>query len=223
MESSSAEQQPVNLSPQGPSMEAVPIQPVIPSVDVDSPKSAESEVISSPHTRPIDLEEEDEDDESIPQSWEQRKGAPLNMEALIQLEQEGIAQGDFNKSWARMSDISDVDLEKRNPPIDRSRVRTYSLDPTLLEAPQEASFKKPNADIPAWKIRKQFVEKLSACKLLIIKAPTGSGKSTIFPALAAKVMPKDKIWCSPGQEKYNGRCGGGHQKTLWSDIDMELP
>ena len=45
-------------------------------------------------------------------------------------------------------------------------------------------------------IRHQFVEKLSACKLLIVKAPTGSGKSTIFPALAAKVMPKDKIWCT---------------------------
>ena len=61
---------------------------------------------------------------------------------------------------------------------------------------RRASFKKPNADIPAWKIREQFVEKLSACKLLIVKAPTGSGKSTIFPALAAKVMPKDKIWCT---------------------------
>ena len=29
-----------------------------------------------------------------------------------------------------------------------------------------------------------------------VKAPTGSGKSTIFPALAATVMPKDKIWCT---------------------------
>ena len=168
---------------------------VIPSVEVDSPESTESETISSPHTRAIDLEEEDEE-EPIPQSWEQRSGAPLDMEALINLEKDGIAEDDFDKSWARMQDINDVELEKRNPPIDRSKVKTYHLNSELLEAPQEPSFKKPTADIPAWKIRKQFVEKLSACKLLIVKAPTGSGKSTIFTALAAKVMPKERIWCT---------------------------
>ena len=116
----SAEQHSVNLDPQGPSMEA---EPIIPTVDVDSPKSTESDVRSSPYTRPIELEEEEEDeeDESIPQSWEQRTGASLDMEALIALENEGIAQDDFDKSWARMQDINDVELEKRNPPIDRSR------------------------------------------------------------------------------------------------------
>ena len=195
MESSSAEQHSVNLDPQGPSMEA---EPIIPTVDVDSPKSTESDVRSSPYTRPIELEEEEEDeeDESIPQSWEQRTGASLDMEALIALESEGIAQDDFDKSWARMQDINDVELEKKNPPIDRSKVKTYHLNPDLLEAPQEKSFKNPTADLPAWKIRKQFVEKLSACKLLIVKAPTGSGKSTIFPALAAKALPKERIWCT---------------------------
>ena len=111
MESSSAEQHPVNLDPQGPSMQGELTDLVIPSVDVDSPKSAESEVISSPHTRPIDLEEEEED-EPVPQSWEQRQRAPLDMETLIKLEQEGIAENDFTKSWARMEDIDDVELEK---------------------------------------------------------------------------------------------------------------
>ena len=120
MESSSAEQHPVNLDPQGASMEAESLEPVIPTVEVDSPKSTESDVRSSPYTRPIDLEEEDEEDEVIPQSWEQRSGAPIDMEALIDLERDGIAENDFNKSWARMADINDVELEKRNPPIDRS-------------------------------------------------------------------------------------------------------
>ena len=60
MESSSAEQHSVNLGPQGSSMEA---EPIIPTVDVDSPKSAESDVRSSPYTRPIDLEEEEENKE----------------------------------------------------------------------------------------------------------------------------------------------------------------
>ena len=195
MASSSAEQHSVNLGPQGSSMEA---EPIIPTVDVDSPKSAESDVRSSPYTRPIDLEEEEEnqEEESILQSWEQRTGASLDMEALITLESEGIAQDDFDKSWARMQDINDVELEKKNPPIDRSRVKTFHLSSDTLDAPQEKSFKKPTADLPAWNIRKQFVDKLSACKLLIVKAPTGSGKSTIFPALAAKALPKERIWCT---------------------------
>ena len=212
MESSSATQPPVNLAPQGSSMET---EPVIPSVEVDeSPKSSDPEMISSPHTRSIDLEEEDEEEEEIPQSWEQRTGASLNMEALIELEKEGIAEEDFAKSWARMQDINDVELEKKNPPIDRSRVQTYRLNPELLEAPQESSFKKPTADLPAWKIRKQFVEKLSACKLLIVKAPTGSGKSTIFPALAAKTMPKERIWCTQVKRSTTESVCGSTQR-MW--------
>ena len=210
MESSSATQPPVNLDSQGSSMET---EPVIPSVEVDeSPKSSDPEMISSPHTRSVDLEEEDEEEEEIPQSWEQRAGASFDMEALLKLEKEGIAEEDFAKSWARMQDINDVELEKKNPPIDRSKVKTYRLDPELLEAPQESSFKKPNADLPAWKIRKQFVEKLSACKLLIVKAPTGSGKSTIFPALAAKTMPKDRIWCTQVKRSTTESVCGSTQK-----------
>ena len=171
-------------------------------------------MISSPHTRAIDLEEEDEEEEEIPQSWEQRAGASFDMEALIDIEKEGIAEQDFAKSWARMQDINDVELEKKNPPIDRSRVQTYRLDSKLLEAPQETSFKTPAADLPAWKIRQQFVEKLSACKLLIVKAPTGSGKSTIFPALAAKTIPKDRIWCTQVKRSTTESVCGSTQK-MW--------
>ena len=82
----------------------------------------------------------------------------LDIEALINLDKEGIAEDDFEKSWAHMEDINDVELEKRNPPVDRSKVRTYHLNPELLDSPQEASFKKPTADIPAWKTGHQFVE-----------------------------------------------------------------
>ena len=45
-------------------------------------------------------------------------------------------------------------------------------------------------------VREEFLIKLNACKFLVVKAPTGSGKSTIFPALAAKVMPKDRVMCT---------------------------
>ena len=211
MESSSATQQPVNLDPQGLSMEA---EPVIPQVEVgESSESTESETISSPRTRAIDVEEE-EDEELVPQSWEQRSAPPLDMEKLITLEKEGIAEEDFNKSWARMQEINDVELEKRNPPTDRSKVNTYHLDPELLDAQQESAFRKPSHDLPAWKIRKQFVEKLSACKLLIVKAP-------IFPALAAKTMPKDKIWCTQVKRSTTeGVCRS--TKKMWKRTHDDL-
>ena len=89
-------------------------------------------MISSPHTRSIDLEEEDEEEEEIPQSWEQRTGASLNMEALIEIEKEGIAEEDFAKSWARMQDINDVELEKKR--------RIVSIQSYLrLPAPEDHS------------------------------------------------------------------------------------
>ena len=42
-----------------------------------------------------------------------------------------------------MEDINDVELEKRNPPIDRSRVRTYHLSQDALESPQENALRSP--------------------------------------------------------------------------------
>ena len=92
-----------------------------------------------------DLEEEDEEDESIPQSWEQRTGASLDMETLISLESEGIAQDDFDKSWARMQDINDVELEKKNPPIDRSKVKTYHLNSDILEGTSREILQETNS------------------------------------------------------------------------------
>ena len=158
-----------------------------------SPRSADEE-ISSSHTitGPIDLEEED----PVPQSWEERTRQSLDMDALIRLEKEGVAEGDFTKSCARMEETNDVELEKFSPPIDESKVKTYHISPNCLESITETSFKKPKQELPAWKIRHQFITKLNACKLLIVKAPTGSGKSTIFPILAAKALPKEKIWCT---------------------------
>ena len=53
------------------------------------------------------------EEEDVPQSWEQRAGASLNMEALINLERDGIAEDDFDKSWARMQDMSTMWNSKR--------------------------------------------------------------------------------------------------------------
>ena len=62
----------------------------------------------------------------VPQSWEQLTQRDAQTKGqLIQVEKEGIASGDFNKSWARMADIDDRGLT-RNVPVDRSGVNTYT-------------------------------------------------------------------------------------------------
>ena len=107
-------------------------------------------------------------------------------------EDAGIQTGDQQQAWARVLEMTDEDLRKDPANIDRSKVFTYHFDPSLVNtSSQETSFDKP-AQLPAWVVREEFLNKLNACKFLILKAPTGSVKSTIFPALAAKVMPKEE-------------------------------
>ena len=144
MTSPPAEHDPVNLRPEGPSMDRDPEMTELVDLTGVSPRSVESEQISSPHTTtgPIDLEEED----PVPQSWEQRTRQPLDMETLIRFEREGIAEGDFYKSWARMEEINNVELERHNPQIDRSKVKTYHISPDCLESLTETSFRAPKAE-----------------------------------------------------------------------------
>ena len=108
----------------------------------------------------------------------------------------GIQTGDQELAWSSVLKMTDEDLRNDTSSIDRSKLHTYHFDPSLVTTtPQEVSFDRPEP-LPAWAVRKEFLTKLNACKFLILKAPTGSGKSTIFPALAAKVMPKEKIMCT---------------------------
>ena len=62
----------------------------------------------------------------------------------------------------------------------RSKVNTYHFSPDCLESRTETSFKTPKVDLPAWKIRHQFITKLNACKLLIVKAPTGPWQLRLY-------------------------------------------
>ena len=97
--------------------------------------------------------------------------------------------------------MTDEDLRRDPSNIDRSKVFTYHFDPSLVKtSPQEISFDQP-APLPAWLVREEFLNKLNACKFLIIKAPIGSGKSTIFPA-GSKSNAKRKGHVYPSEEDY---------------------
>ena len=111
-------------------------------------------------------------------------------------EEAGVQTGDQQQAWARVLEMTDADLGIDPANIDRSKVFAYHFDISLVNTtPQEIAFDQP-APLPAWLVREEFLNKLNARKFLIVKAPTGSGKSTIFPALAAKVMPKERIMCT---------------------------
>ena len=56
---------------------------------------------------------------------------------------------------------------------------------------------------------------------LVVKAPAGSGKSTIFPALAAKVMPRERVMCT--QVKRNTTEAVCHStRRMWRRSPQDL-
>ena len=82
--------------------------------------------------------------------------------------------------------------------------------------PKDKDFVKPSAQLPAWKSRQEFIKKLDGSRLLIIRAPTGSGKTTIYPALAARAIPRrfGRICCTQVRRATTqGVCTG--TKRMW--------
>ena len=139
----------------------------------------------------------EEDRRVSSQSWAEITAQDEEEDQRSKMDQDtGVQTGDQELAWSRVLDMTDEDLRKDTSSVDRSQLNTYHFDASLVNtSPQETSFCKP-ADLPAWTVREEFLSKLNACKFLVVKAPTGSGKSTIFPALAAKVMPKDRVMCT---------------------------
>ena len=81
---------------------------------------------------------------------------------------------------------------------------------------KDQDFVKPNAQLPAWKNREEFIKKLDGSRLLIVRAPTGSGKTTIYPALAARAIPRrfGRICCTQVRRATTqGVCTG--TKRMW--------
>ena len=172
----------------------------------------------------MDTTSQEEEKQASSQSWAEITAQDEEEEQKSKTDQDtGVQIGDQELAWSRVLTMTDEDLRTDTSSVDRSRLNTYHFDPSLVNtSPQETSFDRP-ADLPAWAVREEFLNKLNACKFLVVKAPTGSGKSTIFPALAAKVMPKDKSRETPLKRCVNpqGRCGEDHHKIWLSDSNME--
>ena len=97
--------------------------------------------------------------------------------------------------------------------IDSSLPFNYDVNQTHESQP----FKTPRDQLPAWKDREEFIKKPDGSRLLIVKAPTGSGKTTVFPALATRALPKrfGRICCTQVRRATTqGVCTG--TKKMWS-------
>ena len=73
---------------------------------------------------------------------------------------------------------------------------------------KDQDFVRPNAQLPAWRNREEFIRKLDGSRLLIVRAPTGSGKTTIYPALAARAIPRrfGRVCCNPSKAGNDAGC-----------------
>ena len=81
---------------------------------------------------------------------------------------------------------------------------------------KDQDFVRPNAQLPAWRNREEFIRKLDGSRLLIVRAPTGSGKTTIYPALAARAIPRrfGRVCCTQVRwATTQGVCTG--TKRMW--------
>ena len=65
--------------------------------------------------------------------------------------------------------------------IDSSLPFNYNVNPTH----QDQQFRTPREQLPAWKNREEFIKKLGGSRLLIVKAPTGSGHVLFLRDLVA--------------------------------------
>ena len=163
-----------------------------------------------------------EDKRAPSQSWAQMTAQDEEEDQRSKMDQDtGVRTGDQDLAWSRVLNMTDEDLRRDTSRVDRSQLNTYHFDVSLANtSPEETSFVKP-ADLPAWTVREEFLNKLNACKLLVVKAPTGSGKSTIFPALAAKVMPKERVMCT--QVKRNTTEAVCHStRRMWKRSPQDL-
>ena len=128
---------------------------------------------------------------------------------------------------ARTASIADVEQPVLSKPLiltphERVMEAGQAIDSSLPikyhvnETHRDQEFKTPREQLPAWRNRHDFIRKLDWSRLLIVKAPTGSGKTTIYPALAARAIPKrfGRICCTQvSRATTQGVCTG--TKRMW--------
>ena len=60
--------------------------------------------------------------------------------------------------------------------------------PFIYGVNQAPELDAPKENLPAWRDQEEFIKKVDGSRLLIVKAPAGSGKTTTFPAFVTRVL-----------------------------------
>ena len=151
--------------------------------------------------RPLDLESRDPRPEStIMAGWGQGFTVPTA----------STAEGERQRS----SRIVPLTLEER---VTVEGKKVDSTLPFISGVHQAPEFNTPRESLPAWRDHDEFIQNLDGSRLLIVKAPTDSGKTTIFPALVAHALPKrfGRICCARVRRATaQGVCTG--TRRMWS-------
>ena len=152
---------------------------------------------------------------SSSQSWADITAQDEEEDQRSKMDQDtGVQTGDQELAWSRVLDLTDEDLRKDTSSVDRSKLNTYHFDASLVNtSPQETSFCKP-AELPAWMVREEFLNKLNACKFLVVKAPTGSGKSNDIPSSGSKGYAQGQSHVYSSQKKYYRGGVSIHEKDV---------
>ena len=177
--------------------------------------SAASETEMGPES--VDLQSHDPRPESVAMAgWAQGLGAPTA--SIADAEQPVLTRPLILSTNEKVMEAGRL--------IDSTLPFKYDVN----ETHQDQEFGTPKQQLPAWKTRKEFIEKLDGSRLLIIRAPTGSGKTTIYPALAARALPKrfGRVCCAQVRRATTqGVCTGTkrmwgiHQKIKLLDSSMD--
>ena len=114
---------------------------------------------------------------------------------------------------------TDEKIMQRGQSIDSTLPIKYDVN----ETHRDQVFRRPNARLPAWENRGEFIERLGGSRLLIIRAPTGSGKTTIYPMLAARAIPKrfGRVCCTQVRRATMQGVWNGTKK-MWGINDDNL-
>ena len=75
-----------------------------------------------------------------------------------------------------------LNADERIMDAGRSIDSTLPINYDVSETSRSQDFRRPRDQLPAWNNRQEFIKKLDGSRLLIVRAPTGSGKTTIYPA-----------------------------------------
>ena len=167
--------------------------------DTYTPSGSEDETAP----RSIDLQSHDPRPESVAMAqWAQGLSAPTA--SIAETEQPVLSKPLILAPQERVMEAGQA--------IDSTLPFKYQVN----ETHQDQQSKVPREQLPAWKNREEFIEKLDGSRLLIVKAPTGSGKTTIYPALAARALPKrfGRICCTQVRRATTqGVCTG--TRRMW--------